>query len=686
MYKKTIDIDGLDIDIYSLNTVIVGSGCAGFNAADSLYNLGQKDIAIVTEGINMGTSRNTGSDKQTYYKLTMAGDTPDSVMDMAETLFNGGCMHGDIALIEAALSSRCFYKLVELGVPFPHNRYGEFAGYKTDHDPRQRATSAGPLTSKFMTEKLEQSVKEKNIRIFDGYLIIGILTHKNCAIGLIALNMNAIDSPSMGFTLFNCTNIIYAVGGPAGIYLTSVYPESQTGASGIAFEAGVRGVNLTEWQYGLASIKFRWNLSGTYQQVLPRYVSTKPDGSDEKEFLEEYFPNPGTMLDAVFLKGYQWPFDPRKVENYGSSLIDILVYNETQIKGRRVFLDYTGNPAWGSKDGNLDFSLLGKEAYKYLENSNALFGTPIQRLEKMNRPAIELYMSNGIDLRKEYLEIDVCSQHNNGGLVGDIWWESNVKHFFPVGEVNGTFGVYRPGGSALNSTQTGSLRAAQYIAANYGDQPQDIERFIEISERQVSEKIQFARKLILRSDKNLEQYSYSDSDLASSKRSNVMEMRRRMQERMTRCGAHIRSYSQIVKAIEEVKNELESFTDNIKISSLQELPEVFRNRDISITQYICLSAIKEYIEKGGKSRGSYMIHYDSGLLPVEGLPEIFRFSLDDGQLLRVTNEIELKTNDGEYDVISEWKPVRPIPQTDGWFENVWRDYREKKVFKKIKLQ
>ena len=48
--------------------------------------------------------------------------------------------------------------------------------------------------------------------------------------------------------------------------------------------------NLTESQYGLASVKFRWNLSGTYQQVLPRYYSTAADGSDEREFLSDYFP------------------------------------------------------------------------------------------------------------------------------------------------------------------------------------------------------------------------------------------------------------------------------------------------------------------------------------------------------------------------------------------------------------
>ena len=43
------------------------------------------------------------------------------------------------------------------------------------------------------------------------------------------------------------------------------------------------------------------------------------------------------MLTKVFLKGYQWPFDVRKIDG-GSSIIDILVYIETCIKGRRVFL------------------------------------------------------------------------------------------------------------------------------------------------------------------------------------------------------------------------------------------------------------------------------------------------------------------------------------------------------------
>ena len=106
--------------------VVVGTGCAGYNAADCLYDYGVRDVLLVTDHRKGGTSRNTGSDKQTYYKLTLAGEAPDSVRAMARTLFEGGCVDGDQALCEAALSVKCFLKLCQMGVPFPTNRYGEY--------------------------------------------------------------------------------------------------------------------------------------------------------------------------------------------------------------------------------------------------------------------------------------------------------------------------------------------------------------------------------------------------------------------------------------------------------------------------------------------------------------------------------------------------------------------------------
>jgi len=148
---KFTKINELTVPVYLLDTLVIGSGAAGLNALDWLFDLGRRNIAMVTEGVTMGTSLNTGSDKQTYYKMSLDSKAMDSPMNMAETLFNGQSVNGDTALVEAACSVRSFIKLANLGVPFPTNLYGEYVGYKTDNDPMQRASSAGPLTSKFMT-------------------------------------------------------------------------------------------------------------------------------------------------------------------------------------------------------------------------------------------------------------------------------------------------------------------------------------------------------------------------------------------------------------------------------------------------------------------------------------------------------------------------------------------------------
>ena len=269
---------------------------------------------------------------------------------MAETLFAGRCVDGDIALCEATLSTQCFLKLVELGVPFPRNRYGEYIGYKTDHDSLRRATSVGPYTSKQMTECLERAVLAKGVPILDKTQLIKILADSGTVCGLLCLNTAAQDAADR-FTLIRCKNVIWATGGPAGMYADSVYPFSQYGATGLALEAGARGKNLTEWQYGLAS-------------VAPRVYSTAADGSDEREFLMDFFSDVHDMLSNLFLKGYQWPFDVRKIDD-GSSIIDILVYLET-CKGRKVYLDYRTNPA----GGEFSYDDLLPEAREYLTRAD----------------------------------------------------------------------------------------------------------------------------------------------------------------------------------------------------------------------------------------------------------------------------------------------------------------------------
>ena len=525
------------------HTLIIGTGCAGFCAADRLYDLGVRDIAIITEGRYMGTSRNTGSDKQTYYKLSLCGSDGDSVREMADTLYSGGGVMGEHALCEAAYSVRCFMRLVELGVPFPTNEYGEYAGYKTDHDPRTRATSCGPLTSKYMTEALERSVLGKGIEIIDFQRVIKILTENDAVTGIAS-----VDTVTGELSVISCQNVILCTGGPACIYKNTVYPESQHGATGLAIDAGAALSNMEEWQYGIASTKFRWNLSGTYQQVLPRYISVDKDGN-EREFLYEALGS--ESLGLIFLKGYQWPFDTRKTD--GSSKVDILVAEQIK-QGNKVFLDFTKNPK-GLEDG---FEALPEEAYEYLRLSNALFGTPIERLKKMNVGAIELYASHGIDLYAERLEIAVSAQHCNGGVAVDANWQTGIYGLYAAGEAAGTFGVYRPGGSALNSTQVGALRAAEHISKK-----KDIPR---PAPNYATPKVKYGV-------------------------SNVEQIRNALQIEMSRVADFDRSSDGMRALFDKVNKICEEFFETVTIEDESQTAELFRLYDMILTQRSVLSAM-----------------------------------------------------------------------------------------------
>ena len=647
MTEERFNAGNFSARVLRCNTAIVGTGAAGYNAADRLWQYGRQDILLITEKRTAGTSRNTGSDKQTYYKLTLSGGDPDSVREMAETLFDGQCVDGDIALCEAALSTQGFLKLAELGVPFPRNRYGEYIGYKTDHDPRRRATSVGPYTSKQMTEKLEAAVTAKGVPMLDNTQVIKIVSDGERVLGLLCLNTKA-QSAEDRYLLVRCKNVVYATGGPAGIYADSVYPASQFGATGLALEAGVKGKNMTEWQYGLASTHPRWNVSGTYMQVLPRVYSAEPDGSDPREFLMDFFTTPGEMLSKLFLKGYQWPFDVRKVAS-GSSIIDILVYLES-CKGRKVYLDYRTNPV----NGNFRFEELDVEALDYLTRAGACFGTPIERLLHMNAPAVDFYRDKGVDLASEPLEISLCAQHNNGGLDIDCWWQTNLKGFFAVGEVAASHGVYRPGGSALNAGQVGSTRAAQYIAAWRGGAPEHEDAFHREAARALTEM------------GNLAQQAFTEHDPS------IYRLRNEAGRRMSACGAAIRNSDAIAAYIAEIRAQLENLPAYATISESKDLAWLYRYRDTLISQQTYLSAMVDYLRQGGKSRGSALYTDPSGRKPFAQLPDTFTFTVDDGSRGDLVQEASWKGGECTF----RFRKVRPIPEDDDFFENVWRSYRE----------
>ncbi len=627
------------MQITTYDCIVVGTGAAGYNAACRLKEQG-KNVAIITEGVNVGTSRNTGSDKQTYYKLTLCGNTEDSVSKMAENLFSGGSMDGDNALCEAALSVRCFMHLCELGVPFPVNRFGEYVGYKTDHDPYQRATSAGPLTSKFMTEALQKKAERLEIPVLDKMLALEILKDGDRVCGILCLDKRQ-ESP----VVYRCADVVLCTGGPGGIYADSVYPVGHTGTTSLALLAGASAQNLTLWQFGLASVKPRWNVSGSYMQVLPRFVSVDAEGR-EYEFLSEYFASAEDALSMVFLKGYQWPFDSQKALS-GSSVIDLLVYREQVLRHRRVYLDFTKNPF----HGEIPYEKLSTEARVYLEKAGVCFGTPIERLAKMNAPAIELYRSKGVDLEKEYLQIALCAQHCNGGIAVDCWWQTAVTGLFVAGEAAGTHGIARPGGSALNSGQVGSLRAATYIAQK-GNPLISEARFLSIAEKAVEAYNREAQQ-IQRNENNV------DASIENARR------------RMSDAAGALRVQESLEALLQVTCEELADLPKRVGVGTQDRCDRYYKLRDMLVTQCAVLTAMLDWCKRVGSTCGSALYYDPKGEKP-ETLEECFRFTPDSITVADKTQEVKLV--DGSFQ--SAWRPVRPIPKNDDFFENIWRSYRE----------
>ena len=675
---KTKRIANQTVTFHSYNTIIVGSGAAGMNCAVHLCEFmkgkGVKNpaerVAVVTAGLGLGASRMSGSDKQTYYKMGTSPDVADSAEEFAKSLTAAGCCHGDSALAEGIGSLREFYHLVQAGVPFPTDSIGTFIGYKTDHDPYERATSAGPKTSRFMSECLQKQLEQYNVKIHDeqeaaSLLTVGSGESKRIA-GVVTLDKNNAAGTNLALNVFLGANIILAAGGPGELFKTTVYPKAQPGIHGLAFKAGLIGANLTESQFGLASIKFRWNVSGTYMQAVPRIFSTDAKGKNEKEFLTDFFPTMSKMATDIFLKGYQWPFDPQRIENLQSSLIDILVFNETQ-KGRRVFMDFLHNPIGNDSMDEFDIDALEPEAKEYLQKAGALQKKPIKRLEHMNIPAIEIYEENGIDLYSEPLEIAVCAQHNNGGFAVDKWWQSNIPGTFVIGEMAGTHGVKRPGGSALNAGQTGGLRAAQYIVNAYGCELPDYSDAQSEIDRQL-------RDLVTGFKRH-----------GSSSGLDPQAVLEEIRSRMTASGGHIRELNDARKALKEaIKLYKNIRKKGFNTKKNKAIVAAIQAEHLALTSAAFLKAVVELLAQGSGSRGSHLVLAENGVEihtdvidKATGKPLKFK---PENQALR-NSILHIEYDESSPDLFSSTTiKLRPAPKERKAFEPAWQDYREGNIY------
>lgn len=264
-----------------------------------------------------------------------------------------------------------------------------------------------------------------------------------------------------------------------------------------------------------------------------------------------------------------------------------------------------------------------------------------------------LNQSKGVNIEKDYLPIALCAQHNNGGVAVDLWWQSGVKGLLAAGECAGTHGVTRPGGSALNAGQVGSLRAAQYIS--------------HMENRPDETAFDKALKKVL---------PYCETLLEGAERrpDTVEQHIKACAERMSeKCGA-VRNIEQMREAKEETERDWEQLPACVGISDKSQRYRLFVLRSVLATSLAVLTACLDYAETVGKSRGSAFYTDEKGTAGY-GLGDRYRFSVEtDRASYHKIQEVFFRNGKP----VTVWRNVRPMPQEDDFFENVWRQYRENK--------
>ena len=162
------------------------------------------------------------------------------------------------------------------------------------------------------------------------------------------------------------------------------------------------------------------------------------------------------------------------------------------------------------------------------------------------------------------------------------------------------------------------------------------------------------------------------ANAVSGDQSSVRACKDRVSGLMSACAGAIRNRERLAGALAEIKQISADYASLVQISSKYELPWVYRVRDMLIASMCYMTAMIDYADVGGKSRGSALYTDPAGIKPYEQLPDEFTFTVDDGQL---DDDIQsVRYENGACSV--SWRKRRPIPKNDDFFEVTWKSFRE----------
>ena len=391
MRRYLKDIDFNNIKKVKKDVVIIGTGIAGLYCA---YNLSDRySITILTkeEVTKSSSSLAQGG-------IAAVIDEDDRIEFHYEDTIIAGAGIGNKEAVKVIVNEgpKDIYNIMKIGVNFDHDEKGNLhMTMEGGHSKKRILHSGGDSTGKEIVEKLIGIVdKMENVEIVENSFGIDLITEDKKVYGILC-------SVSNEDVLYITSNVVISTGGIGQVYKFTTNPLVATGDGiAMAMRAGARLNNM-------------------------EFVQFHPTG------LYEENPRGRSFLITEAIRGE------------GGKLLDQ--------KGKRFMDEFHERGELAPRDivARGIFAQMKKDnsEYVYLDITEKDRGWIKNRFPTIYKHLFDM----GVDIAKEYIKVCPVQHYIMGGIVTDLYGETEVGGLYACGEAACT-GVHGANRLASNST------------------------------------------------------------------------------------------------------------------------------------------------------------------------------------------------------------------------------------------
>lgn len=400
--------------------LIVGSGIAGLSLAIKLSHLGKVTIITKKQKAESNTNYAQGG------IATVFGDNDTFDLHINDTLDCGAglCNVKSVEKIVTEGPQR-IKELIEMGVQFSKD-HGKISLGKEGGHSRNRILHSKDLTGKEIERALLKKISEtSNIKIFEYYFAIDLLTPRNCkkknkvknkCYGIYAYNINSnkVEKIVSSYTIL-CS------GGLGQIYQHTTNPAIATGDGyAMGYRAGCTIANME------------------FIQFHPTALYENKETQDSQVFLiSEAVRGAGAVLKTRDGKEFMQKYDKRK-SLAPRDIVARAIDAELKKSGdTNVFLDM-----------------------RHIDKKEILNHFP-----NIYKRCLKI----GIDVTKQMIPVVPAAHYSCGGIKTDLHGKTNIENLFACGEVTmtGVHGANRLASNSLLEALVFSNAIDEYFEKNF---------------------------------------------------------------------------------------------------------------------------------------------------------------------------------------------------------------------------